>query len=53
MASPILRMRVPHFLALLSITALSGCTSLTDYVHNGFKVGPNYAKPPAQVAPLV
>src|SRR5262249_33784054 len=27
-----------------------GCTSFTDYVHNGFKVGPNYAKPPAPVA---
>jgi len=28
----------------------SGCTSLRDYVHNGFKVGPNYQKPPAPVA---
>jgi NodT family efflux transporter outer membrane factor (OMF) lipoprotein len=30
---------------------LTGCTSLSEYVHNGFKVGPNYAKPPASVAP--
>ena len=31
---------------------ISGCvtTSILDYVHNGFKVGPNYAKPPAPVA---
>ena len=28
----------------------SGCTSLSDYVQNGFKVGPNYQKPPAPVA---
>lgn len=30
----------------------SGCvtTGLTDYVQNGFKVGPNYCKPPAPVA---
>src|SRR6516225_3221382 len=28
----------------------SGCTSLSEYVHNGLKVGPNYRKPPAPVA---
>ena len=28
----------------------SGCTSVRDYVNNGFKVGPNYQKPPAPVA---
>ena len=27
-----------------------GCTSWQEYVHNGFKVGPNYCKPPAPVA---
>ena len=32
------------------VFAVSGCTSLRDYVHNGFKVGPNYATPPAPVA---
>lgn len=26
-----------------------GCTSIGDYVHNGFKVGPNYGRPPAPV----
>jgi NodT family efflux transporter outer membrane factor (OMF) lipoprotein len=30
---------------------LCGCTPLTEYIHNGFKVGPNYHKPPAPVAP--
>src|SRR6185369_12780525 len=33
------------------VVCLSGCTSLSDYVHNGFKVGPNYCAPPADVAP--
>ncbi len=35
--------------ALLLLLA-TGCTSLRDYVGNGFKVGPNYCKPPAPVA---
>jgi NodT family efflux transporter outer membrane factor (OMF) lipoprotein len=30
--------------------SLCGCTSLDEYVHNGFKVGPNYKRPPAPVA---
>jgi NodT family efflux transporter outer membrane factor (OMF) lipoprotein len=29
---------------------LCGCTTLKEYVHNGFKVGPKYARPPAPVA---
>jgi NodT family efflux transporter outer membrane factor (OMF) lipoprotein len=29
---------------------LCGCTSLRDYVHQGFKVGPNYCPPKADVA---
>jgi outer membrane protein TolC len=40
-------------LAALAGAALlnSGCgtTCLRDYVHNGFKVGPNYSRPPAPV----
>ena len=37
--------------ALFALCALSsGCTSLPEYFRNGFKVGPNYAKPPAPVA---
>src|ERR1700740_3042774 len=29
---------------------LPGCPSLSEYINNGFKVGPNYGKPPAPVA---
>src|SRR5262245_11832567 len=29
---------------------LSGCTSVGEYFHNGFKVGPNYGRPNALVA---
>lgn len=38
-------------LAILSLITLllSGCTSFQDYVHNGFKVGPNYAPEPTAV----
>src|SRR5688572_14239604 len=42
-------------LAILAIAAAailsSGCTTgFREYVHNGFKVGPNYCKPAAPVA---
>jgi NodT family efflux transporter outer membrane factor (OMF) lipoprotein len=30
--------------------SLGGCTPLHEYVHNGFKVGPNYREPPVPVA---
>ena len=36
-------------LMLLALSAC-GCTSFKDYVHNGFKVGPNYCPPSATVA---
>ena len=32
------------------LVSTSGCTSLRDYVHNGFKVGPNYCPADAPVA---
>jgi NodT family efflux transporter outer membrane factor (OMF) lipoprotein len=32
------------------VVLLSGCTPLKEYIHNGFKVGPNYGRPPAPVA---
>src|ERR1700676_975262 len=35
---------------LLAALPLVGCTSFSEYVHNGFKVGPNYCRPPAPVA---
>jgi len=39
-------------MAVLGTAALSvaGCTSVRDYIHNGFKVGPEYKRPPAAVA---
>lgn len=37
-------------LALAGCAGLSGCTGVKDYFRNGFKVGPNYLRPPAPVA---
>jgi NodT family efflux transporter outer membrane factor (OMF) lipoprotein len=39
-------------LAILFTTVVftGGCTSWREYIQNGFKVGPNYCKPPAPVA---
>jgi NodT family efflux transporter outer membrane factor (OMF) lipoprotein len=42
--------RIVVGLSAASLIALAGCTSLRDYVHNGFKVGPNYGTPCAPVA---
>jgi len=36
-------------LAAVSLLAC-GCTSVSEYIHNGFKVGPNYCPPSAAVA---
>src|SRR6516164_6664955 len=45
------RMRpVVMLIASVFTICCSGCTSIGDYIHNGFKVGPNYQKPPAPVA---
>ncbi len=35
---------------IIVMLSLSGCTPFSEYIHNGFKVGPNYARPPAPVA---
>jgi NodT family efflux transporter outer membrane factor (OMF) lipoprotein len=49
--------QLPRFvtLAILVLSALfsSGCiiTSPSQWLHNGLKVGPNYGRPPAAVAP--
>jgi NodT family efflux transporter outer membrane factor (OMF) lipoprotein len=46
------KMRCSLWLALIGLTLLgSGCTSFKEYVHNGCKVGPNYERPPAPLAP--
>jgi NodT family efflux transporter outer membrane factor (OMF) lipoprotein len=42
--------RYARIAALLLMAACCGCTSLRDYVRNGFKVGPEYVTPPAPVA---
>jgi NodT family efflux transporter outer membrane factor (OMF) lipoprotein len=39
------------FVLMLCASQLVGCTSFSEYVHNGFKVGPNYGRPPAPVEP--
>src|SRR5262245_40238892 len=45
-------MRSARWRLLLGLALLgSGCTSLRDFVQNGFKVGPNYQRPPAPLAP--
>lgn len=40
----------PETLASLLLISFAGCTGLREYVGNGFKVGPNYCRPAAQVA---
>jgi NodT family efflux transporter outer membrane factor (OMF) lipoprotein len=39
------------FASLTLAFGLCGCTPVKEYVSNGFKVGPNYKRPPAPVAP--
>src|SRR5947209_11947013 len=39
-------------LVLLVPLGLGGCTTLAEYIHNGFKVGPNYHQPPVPVPPM-
>src|SRR4051812_13129386 len=33
-----------------ALLLLAGCASMQEWVHNGFKVGPNFQEPPATVA---
>jgi NodT family efflux transporter outer membrane factor (OMF) lipoprotein len=35
---------------MVLFAVLAGCTHTRDYIHNGFKVGPNYEPPPGAVA---
>jgi NodT family efflux transporter outer membrane factor (OMF) lipoprotein len=37
-------------LVVIGFLPLCGCTTLSEYVRNGFKVGPNYSRPAAPVA---
>src|ERR1700677_1176125 len=34
----------------LVVLTMAGCTPFSEYISNGFKVGPNYHEPPAAVA---
>ena len=46
-----IRPRLVSLLTVASMVMLSaGCTSFSEYVRNGFKVGPSYCPPPAPVA---
>src|SRR5690349_3158478 len=47
------RLVKPSLACAVGLAALApgGCTSLHEYIDNGFKVGPNYGRPPAPVAP--
>jgi NodT family efflux transporter outer membrane factor (OMF) lipoprotein len=48
----LLHLNLPRWALLGILTLLTcGCTPLSEYIDNGFKVGPNYKKPPAPVAP--
>ena len=44
------RIRLSVWAAAAVVLSLSGCTSIHDYVHNGFKVGPNYCGAEASTA---
>ncbi len=47
----VLRPRPAFFIAVASIVILlAGCTNISEYVRNGFKVGPNYCPAGAPVA---
>lgn len=45
------RAAVGHALVLVGVLTLCGCTGLRQWWHNGLKVGPNYARPPAASSP--
>jgi NodT family efflux transporter outer membrane factor (OMF) lipoprotein len=46
------RLTTTVMMLLAVVVCVAGCTtSLGDWVHNGFKLGPNYCPPPAPVAP--
>src|SRR6476660_4071440 len=42
--------RSVYALAVSLFGVVAGCTSVSEYIHNGCKVGPNYRQPPANVA---
>src|SRR6516165_8333634 len=50
LALPARMRQVVMLIACVLAICCSGCTSIGEYIHNGFKVGPNYQKPLAPVA---
>lgn len=42
--------RVLMSFSVLAVCALSGCTGVGNWWHNGFRVGPNYGRPAAPIA---
>jgi NodT family efflux transporter outer membrane factor (OMF) lipoprotein len=44
------RSRILLIVFLMVVVSFCGCTSLREYVSNGFKVGPDYCRPAAPVA---
>ena len=42
--------RTMLIMTILLVASMSGCTGISEYIHNGFKVGPNYRQPAAPVA---
>ncbi|MHB1424470.1 MAG: efflux transporter outer membrane subunit [Gemmataceae bacterium] len=45
------RGRKRRMASVVLMTLACGCTTLGEYIHNGFKVGPNYTPPPAPTSP--
>lgn len=44
------RIALLRVLVVFFTFGLVGCTGVREYIHNGFKVGPNYQPPAAPVA---
>src|ERR1022692_215311 len=44
------RFAAPAALLAACLFGAGGCTTLQEWVHNGFKVGPNFTAPEAKVA---
>ena len=53
LTTPVSRTAPARWLCVLLTLSvfLGGCTHFKEYVHNGFKVGPNYGRPLVEVAP--
>ena len=39
------------YVLIIALVVSCGCTSVSQYIRNGCKVGPNYGRPPAPVSP--